>query len=70
MTKVSDSEDSMDSSVGLSSSNPHHPASSQLQHLEPSMSTSVEPVEHDWRLHEGLGKRGIGRSVPVDGESP
>ena len=44
-SKVSDSEDSMDSDVGLNSSNPHHPASTQLQHIEPSMSTSIEPVE-------------------------
>ena len=57
-SKVSDSEDSMDSDVGLSSSNPHHPASSQLQHIEPSMSTSVEPVElegvHVHSTHTGI----------------
>ena len=44
-SKVSDSEGSVDSDVGLTSRDPRQTTSGNVKHSEPSMSTSVEPVE-------------------------
>ena len=44
-SKVSDSEGSVDSDVGLTSSDPRQTTSGNVMPSEPSMSTSIEPVE-------------------------
>ncbi|KAL8795873.1 MAG: hypothetical protein Q9195_001753 [Heterodermia aff. obscurata] len=44
-SKVSDSEGSVDSDVGLTSSDPRQTTSGNLSHNEPSTPTSIEPVE-------------------------
>ena len=46
-SKVSDSEGSVDSDVGLTSSDPRQTTSGNATYSEPSMSTSVEPVGLD-----------------------